>query len=136
MKSKRELAIAMVLVGLVGVNFFYLLDIFFSGLHRVLFRSENQFLIDWPSAILVIFANVVALVGLFYLVRPQPGALTEGGLTQGAPREDVPTPGGPTETGPRGDVPTPSGPTETGPTETGPTPSGPTEGGPTERQGN
>ncbi len=131
MRNKREFSIAMVLVGLVGVNIFYLLDIFFSGLHRVLFRSENQFLIDWPSAILVIFANVVALVGLFYLVRPQPGALTEGGLTQDAPREDVPTPGGPTETGPAE-----TGPTETAPTETGPTEGVPTEGGPTERQGN
>ncbi len=131
MRNKREFSIAMVLVGLVGVNFFYLLDIFFSGLHRVLFRSENQFLIGWTSAILVIFANVVALVGLFYLVRPQPGASTEGGLTQGAPREDVPTPGGPTETGP-----TETGPTETGPTPSGPTEGGPTEGGPTERQGN
>ncbi len=131
MRNKREFSIAMVLVGLVGVNFFYLLDIFFSGLHRVLFRSENQFLIGWPSAILVIFANVVALVGLFYLVRPQPGALTESGSTQGAPREDVPTPGGPTETGPTETGPTPSGPTPSGPTE-----GVPTEGGPTERQGN
>lgn len=131
MRNKREFSIALVLVGLVGVNFFYLLDIFFSGLHRVLFRSGDQILIGWTSVILVIFANVVALVGVFYLVRPQPGALIEGGLTQGAPREDVPTPGGPTETGP-----TPSGPTETGPTPSGPTEGGPTEGGPTERQGN
>ncbi len=77
MKKKREFQIAMVLVGLVGVNFFYLLDIFFSGVHRVLFRSENQILIDWTSAILVIFANVVALVGLFYLVRPRAGVLTQ-----------------------------------------------------------
>ncbi len=71
LKDKREFQIAMVLTGLVGVNFFYLLDIFFSGLHRVLFRSENQILIDWTSAILVILANIVALVGLFYLVRPR-----------------------------------------------------------------
>ncbi len=71
MKHRREFSIAMVLVGLVGVNYFYLLDMFFSGLHRVLFRSENHILIDWTSAILVIFANVVALVGLFYLVRPR-----------------------------------------------------------------
>ncbi len=77
MKDKREFQIAMVLVGLVGVNFFYLLDIFFSGVHRVLFRSENQIVIDWTSAILVIFANVVALVGLFYLVRPRAGVLTQ-----------------------------------------------------------
>ncbi len=77
MKKKREFQIAMVLVGLVGVNFFYLLDIFFSGVHRVLFRSENQIVIDWTSAILVIFANVVALVGLFYLVRPRAGVLTQ-----------------------------------------------------------
>ncbi len=77
MRNKREFSIAMVLVGLVGVNFFYLLDIFFSGVHRVLFRSENQIVIDWTSAILVIFANVVDLVGLFYLVRPRAGVLTQ-----------------------------------------------------------
>ncbi len=76
MKHRREFSIAMVLVGLVGVNYFYLLDMFFSGLHRVLFRSENQILIDWTSAILVIFANVVALVGLFYLVRPRAAGST------------------------------------------------------------
>ncbi len=77
MKNKREFQIAMVLVGLVSVNFFYLLDIFFSGLHRVLFRSENQILFGWTSVILVIFANVVALVGFFYLVRPRAGGATE-----------------------------------------------------------
>ncbi len=71
MKHRREFSIAMVLVGLVGVNYFYLLDIFFSGLHRVLFRSENQILIGWTSVTLLILANIVALVGLFYLVRPQ-----------------------------------------------------------------
>ncbi len=77
MRNKREFSIAMVLVGLVGVNFFYLLDIFISGVHRALFRSENQILFGWTSAILVIFANVVAWVGLFYLVRPRASGSTQ-----------------------------------------------------------
>ena len=77
MKNKREFQIAMVLVGLVSVNFFYLADIFFSGLNRALFRFETHLSIGWNSAILVILANVVALVGLFYLVRPQASGSTQ-----------------------------------------------------------
>ncbi len=136
MRNKRELSIAMVLVGLVGINFFWIFEVFFRGLGDALFRWHGGDVIDWLTVIFIIVANVVALVGLFYLVRPQPGALTEGGLTQGAPREDVPPPGGPTETGPTPSGPTEGGPTETGPTPSGPTEGGPTEGGPTERQGN
>ncbi len=34
-------------------------------------------MIDWLTVILVIFANVVALVGLFYLVRPRASGSTQ-----------------------------------------------------------
>ena len=73
MKEKREFQIAMVIVALVGVNFFYLTIIFFRGLHDALFRWTVQPLVDWMPATLIILANIVALVGLFYLVRPRAG---------------------------------------------------------------
>ena len=76
MKEKREFTIAMVLVGLVGVNFFYLTVIFFLGLHDALFRWTVQPLLDWMPATLIIASNLVALVGLFNLVRPRAGEAT------------------------------------------------------------
>ncbi len=71
LKDKREFQIAMVLTGLVGVNFFWIIEVFFRGLGDALFRWHGGDVIDWLTAILVIFANLVALVGLFYLVRPR-----------------------------------------------------------------
>ncbi len=71
MKEKREFQIALVLVGLVGVNFFWIFEVFFRGLGDALFRWHGGDVIDWVTVILVIYANVVALVGLFYLVRPR-----------------------------------------------------------------
>ncbi len=77
MKEKREFQIAMVLVGLAGVNFFWIFEVFFRGLGDALFRWHGGDVIDWVTVILVIFANVVALVGLFYLVRPQASGSTQ-----------------------------------------------------------
>ena len=77
MKEKREFQIAMVLVGLVGVNFFWIFEVFFRGLGDALFRWHGGDVIDWLTVILVIFANVVALVGLFYLVRPRASGSTQ-----------------------------------------------------------
>ncbi len=77
MKEKREFQIAMVLVGLAGVNFFWIFEVFFRGLGDALFRWHGGDVIDWLTVILVIFANVVALVGLFYLVRPQASGSTQ-----------------------------------------------------------
>ncbi len=71
MMQKKEFQIAMVLVGLVGVNFFWIFEVFFRGLGDALFRWHGGDMIDLLTVILVTFANVVALVGLFYLVRPQ-----------------------------------------------------------------
>ena len=71
MKDKREFQIAMVLVGLVGVNFFWIFEVFFRGLGDALFRWHGGDVIDWITVTLIIFANVVALVGLFSLVRPR-----------------------------------------------------------------
>ncbi len=71
MKDKREFQVAMVLVGLVGVNFFWIFEVFFRGLGDALFRWHGGDVIDWITVTLIIFANVVALVGLFYLVRPR-----------------------------------------------------------------
>ena len=71
MKDKREFHIAMVAVGLVAVNFFYLLNVVFHGLYDALFRWKTQTLIDWLPAVFIIVSNLVALVGLFYLVRPR-----------------------------------------------------------------
>ncbi len=76
MKDRREFTIAMVLIGLVGVNFFYLAVIFFLGLNDALFRWTVQPLLDWMPATLIIASNLVALVGLFYLVRPRAGGAT------------------------------------------------------------
>ncbi len=77
MRNKRELSIAMVLVGLVGINFFWIFEVFFRGLGDALFRWHGGDVIDWLTVILVIFANVVALVGLFYLVRPRASGSTQ-----------------------------------------------------------
>ncbi len=71
MMQKKEFQIALVLVGLVGVNFFWIFEVFFRGLGDALFRWHGGDMIDLLTVILVTFANVVALVGLFYLVRPQ-----------------------------------------------------------------
>ncbi len=71
MKEKRDLQFAMVLVGLVGVNFFWIFEVFFRGAGDALFRWHGGDMIDWLTVVLVIVANVVALVGLFYLVRPR-----------------------------------------------------------------
>ncbi len=71
MKEKREFQIAMVLVGLVGVNFFWLFEVFFRGLGDALFRWHGGDVIDWVTVTAIILANIVALVGLFYLVRPR-----------------------------------------------------------------
>ncbi len=76
MKHKREFSIAMVLVGLVGVNYFHLADIFFHGLYDSLFRWKAQSLLDAMPAIFIIVSNIVALVGLYQLVRPRAGGLT------------------------------------------------------------
>ncbi len=126
MKGKRELSIAMVLVGLVGVNFFWILEVFFRGLGDALFRWHGGDMMDWLTVAAIILANVVALVGLFYLVRPQLGMATESGLTQEGPTEGASTEAGPTQ----------AGPTESVSTEDRPSEDRPTEGGPTERQGN
>lgn len=123
MKRMREFSIAMVLVGLVAVNFFYLLDIFFRGVGSALFPREAGVLIDWKSVIAIIVANIVALVGLFYLVRPQPDVATASGLTQEGPAAGIATEERSTE----------GGLTEGVSTEDRPSESRPTEGGPTER---
>ncbi len=77
MMQKREFQIALVLVGLVGVNFFWIFEVFFRGLGDALFRWHGGDMIDLLTVILVIFANVVALVGLFYLVRPRASGSTQ-----------------------------------------------------------
>ncbi len=77
MKEKREFHIALVLVGLVGVNFFWIFEVFFRGLGDALFRWHGGDVIDWLTVIFVILANVVALVGLFYLVRPRASGSTQ-----------------------------------------------------------
>ncbi len=77
MKDKREFQIAMVLVGLVGVNFFWIIEVFFRGLGDSLFRWHGGDMIDWITVTLIILANVVALVGLFHLVRPRASGSTQ-----------------------------------------------------------
>ncbi len=71
MKEKREFQIAMVLVGLVAINFFWIFEVFFRGAGDALFRWHGGDMIDWITATLIIVSNLVALVGLFYLVRPR-----------------------------------------------------------------
>ncbi len=73
MKEKREFQIAMVIVGLVGVNFFWIFEVFFRGLGDALFSWHGGDMIDWMTVAAIILANIVALVGLFYLVRPRAG---------------------------------------------------------------
>lgn len=85
MKNMREFAIALGLVGLVGVNFVYLADIFFAGLSDALFRRDAGVLIGWKSVAIVAVANLMVLVGFYYLVvQPQGGSTEtpEGGLTE------------------------------------------------------
>ncbi len=61
MKDKREFQIAMVLVGLVGVNFFWIFEVFFRGLGDALFRWHGGDVIDWMTVAAIILANIVAL---------------------------------------------------------------------------
>ena len=61
----------MVLLSLVGVNFFYLSVIFFHGLYDALFLWKERIALDPITATLIIVSNIVGLVGLFYLVRPR-----------------------------------------------------------------
>ncbi len=77
MKDKREFQIAMVLVGLVGVNFFWIFEVFFRGVGDALFRWHGGDMIDWITVIAIVLANIVALVGLFYLVRPRTSGSTQ-----------------------------------------------------------
>ncbi|MEE9251355.1 MAG: hypothetical protein V3U93_09580 [Alphaproteobacteria bacterium] len=77
MKNMREFAIALGLVGLVGVNFVYLANIFFEGLSDALFRQDAGVLISWKSVALVAFANLMVLVGFFYLLIWSQGGATE-----------------------------------------------------------
>jgi len=77
MKEKREFQIAMVLVGLVGVNFFWIFEVFFRGVGDALFRWHGGDMIDWMTATAIMLANIVALVGLFYLVRPPASGSTQ-----------------------------------------------------------
>ncbi len=77
MKDKREFQIAMVLVGLVGVNFFWIFEVFFRGVGDALFRWHGGDMIDWITVIAIILANIVALIGLFYLVRPRASGSTQ-----------------------------------------------------------
>ncbi len=91
MKDRREFTIAMVLVGLVGVNFFYLAVIFFLGLHDALFRWTVQPLLPWMPAMFIIVSNLVALVGLFNLVRPRAGGATDSKAMRLDPHYPFPT---------------------------------------------
>lgn len=73
MKNMREFAIALGLIGLVGLNFAYLSNIFFEGLSDALFRQDAGVLISWKSVAIVAAANLMVLVGLFYLALQSEG---------------------------------------------------------------
>ncbi len=77
MKNMREFAIVLGLVGLVGVNFAYLSNIFFEGLSDALFRQDAGVLISWKSIAIVAAANLMVLAGFFYLVVQPPGGATD-----------------------------------------------------------
>lgn len=66
MINKNIPAIALVLVGLVAVNFFYVSDLL------IIRTAEPGIVIGWKSAVAIGAANLLALAGIWRVARGAP----------------------------------------------------------------
>jgi hypothetical protein len=58
MDNKRAVPIALVVIGLFAVNFFYLSDLI------IVHTSEPGIVIGWRSAVAIGVANIISIVGI------------------------------------------------------------------------
>lgn len=63
MENRRWTALALIVIGLGAVNFFYLSDVI------LLHSSGNAIVVGWKSAVAIVFANLVALAGISLVAR-------------------------------------------------------------------
>jgi hypothetical protein len=57
MENKRLSALALIIIGLIAVNFFYLSDLLFPR------GDDADIIIGWKSLVAIAIANLVALIG-------------------------------------------------------------------------
>ncbi len=63
MENRRISAVALIVIGLVGVNFFYLSDLLFP-------RSDaGGIIIGWKSGVAIAIANLLALAGAWHVTH-------------------------------------------------------------------
>lgn len=63
MNNRKGTTIALLLIGLVSVNFFYLSDILFD---------EDMILLGIKSVVSIIFANIITVLGIIAVMRDRP----------------------------------------------------------------
>jgi hypothetical protein len=59
MENKRLSALALIIIGLTAVNFFYLSDLLFPR------ENDADIIIGWKSIVAIAIANLVALIGVW-----------------------------------------------------------------------
>ncbi len=62
MDNQRSMALALIVIGLLSINFFYLLDLFFD--------DEPEIVLGWKSMLAIIGGNLLAIVGIWKLACP------------------------------------------------------------------
>lgn len=65
MENRHLSAITLILIGLVGVNFFFVSDLIFPQ------GAESGIVIGWKSIVAIGGANLLALVGVWSVTRPE-----------------------------------------------------------------
>ncbi len=66
MENRRRSAIVLILIGLVGVNFFYVSDLVIPH------SPDAGIVIGWNSAVAIGVANLLALAGVWHVTRDAP----------------------------------------------------------------
>lgn len=63
MDNRRLTAIALVVIGIVAINFFYLSDLIIRP------DPGSDIIIGWKSAVAIVIGNLIALAGVWYTAR-------------------------------------------------------------------
>jgi hypothetical protein len=63
MENRRLSALALLIIGLVAVNFFYLSDLLFPR------KPDPDIVIGWKSAVAICIGNLIALAGAWRMTR-------------------------------------------------------------------
>lgn len=71
MDNRRWAALALIVIGLAAVNFFYLSDLVL--LQAPQDQGAQVIVVGWKSAIAIGFANVLTLHGVWLVARNGPG---------------------------------------------------------------